>query len=160
MTVLRFVVVNKVDIADPMICLQDPANERKRIYRVFHSIEDVKSSVEETGHSLTGKAKVSGNKAIREGLGAVITKKQALQAQDPLQMQLAIEDGSPSGGGPQIKRRKTGSSKDKSPEEAHREKLRKDVDTTIKANLIQQHNVYFQIQGPNVHVEILKGPML
>ena len=133
--------------------MQDPTNERKRIYRVFHSIEDVKASVEETGHCLKGKALVSDNKAIRDGLGAVITKKQALNAHDPLQMQLAIEDGSPEGEPPK-KRRRTTTPKQKSPEEQRNEELRKQLDQTIKSNLIQQHSVYFQIQRP--HVQILR----
>lgn len=138
--------------------MQDPGNERKRIYRVFHSIEDVKSSVEETGHCLKGKAHVSENKAIRDGLGAVITKKQALHANDPLQMQPAIEYGSPEGEQPNKRRRKALTKKEKTPEELRREEQQKQLDQTIKSNLIQQHHVYFQIQRP--HVQILRDPVL
>lgn len=137
--------------------MQDPTNERKRIYRVFHSIEDVKASVEETGHCLKGEAQVSGNKAIRDGLGAVITKKQALRSQDPLQMQLAIEDGSPEGEVQENKRpRRT--AKEKTPDEKREQELQKQLDQTIKANLIQQHNVHFKSRG--VHVQISRGPMI
>ena len=71
---------------------QDPDNKDLRIYRVFDRIEDATGNETETGHQLKGVAHVSDNKAMRMSLGSVLTNKQAV-ARDPLQMQLALEDG-------------------------------------------------------------------
>ena len=59
---------------------------------MFKCIEDDNASVQEVGHALKGSARVSGNRAIRDSLASVITQKAATSSNDPLQMQLAIED--------------------------------------------------------------------
>ena len=106
---------------------QDPTNPRKRIYRVFHCIEDVAGSETETGHALKGSAKVSTNRAIRERLWTVLTQKAAAM-RDPMSMHLAIEDGSVTDVGRQpTKKRKT------APKEiTDEEKQRREFDANLK----------------------------
>ena len=57
--------------------MQDPTNEAKRIYKVFHSIEDTREEEEVTGSSLKGRAKVAANKAVRSTVEAALTTKAA-----------------------------------------------------------------------------------
>ena len=59
---------------------------------MFQCIEDETGSVSEVGHQIKGSAKVSANRAMRDSLAAVITQKAATSSNDPLQLQLAIED--------------------------------------------------------------------
>lgn len=77
------------------IHLQDPTNEKKRIYKVFKCIEDSAGTDVETGHALKGTARVSQNRAIHDAVGTVLTNKAAQFGRDPMQMQLALQDGSP-----------------------------------------------------------------
>ena len=58
-------------------CKQDPENERKRIYKVFDKIEDVRQDEETTGHQILGSAKVGTNKAIRSAVESALTTKAA-----------------------------------------------------------------------------------
>ena len=62
---------------------------------MFHSIEDSRGSSKETGHQVIGRARISSNRAMRDSLGTVISNKAAESGGDPMQMQLAIEDGDP-----------------------------------------------------------------
>lgn len=62
---------------------------------MFQCIEDETGSVSEVGHQIKGSAKVSANRAMRDSLAAVITQKAATSSNDPMQLQLAIEDEKP-----------------------------------------------------------------
>lgn len=56
---------------------QDPDNPKKRIYKVFDKIEDVRIDEESTGHQVLGSAKVAPNKAVRASLESGLTAKAA-----------------------------------------------------------------------------------
>ena len=56
---------------------QDPDNPKKRIYKVFDKIEDVRIDEESTGHQVLGPAKVAPNKAVRASLESGLTAKAA-----------------------------------------------------------------------------------
>eukprot|EP00435_Cladocopium_sp_Y103_P053829 s81_g17.t1 len=65
----------------------DPTNDAKRIYKVFHSIEDTREEEECTGTALRGRAKVPGNKAVRSTLeGALTTKAASTRSADSLDL--------------------------------------------------------------------------
>lgn len=110
---------------------QDPDNKDLRIYRVFDRIEDATGNETETGHQLKGVAHVSDNKAMRMSLGSVLTNKQAV-ARDPLQMQLALEDGNV--GEPERKKTRKAAAPKQPPTEA--EIKQKEFDTGLKKRLI------------------------
>ncbi len=55
--------------------MQDPDNPKKRIYKVFDRIEDVRQEEECTGHQIYGSAKVAGNKAVRAAVESSLTTK-------------------------------------------------------------------------------------
>ena len=46
--------------------VQDPDNPRKRIYKVFDKIEDVRQEEEIHGHEIKGTARIPKNKAVRK----------------------------------------------------------------------------------------------
>lgn len=74
---------------------------------MFKCIEDESASVSEVGHAIKGTAKVGANRAMRDSLAAVITQKAATSSNDPMQMQLAIEDERPKTREPKEKRKLT-----------------------------------------------------
>ena len=62
--------------------MQDPKNERKRIYKVFESIRDQSTNSESISTSLTARAAVPKNKAVRQALvDNMATKASALSAE-------------------------------------------------------------------------------
>ena len=111
--------------------LQDPANARKRIYKVFDSIEDARGTNEETGHALRGVASVSSNKAIRQSLGSVISNKQAAALED-------IDCPKDQGGAPNTSGEKKGKAKKEQTEE---QKQQKEVDKGMSSNLERTSNL-------------------
>lgn len=57
--------------------MQDPENPRKRIYKAFDKIEDVRQEEESHGHSIKGTASVPKNKAVRATIESALTTKAA-----------------------------------------------------------------------------------
>ena len=108
---------------------------------MFKCIEDENASVHEVGHALKGSARVSGNRAMRDSLAAVITQKAATSSGDPLQMQLAIEDDKGRGPGPGNRPRGTRTTKEKRvPTES--EKKQKDFDKSMAQKLFFKMIIY------------------
>lgn len=142
--------------SNPSIC-QDPANPRKRIYRVFKCIEDTKGSVEETGHQLRGSAKISNNKAIRDSLRAVITNKAAASTGDPLFGQLAIEDGRVDEPNPKRPKREP---KKKTPEEEAALKKQRSFDGDMSESHLKLKRKQFDLSLRSHDVLILFGALI
>ena len=55
--------------------VQDPDNPRKRIYKVFDRIEDIRQEEEGTGHQILATGKVAANKAVRAAVESSLTTK-------------------------------------------------------------------------------------
>ena len=57
--------------------LQDPENPNKRLYSVYIGGQESSAQISETGQRLSGKARISSNKAVRAGIAAVLTDRAA-----------------------------------------------------------------------------------
>ena len=54
------------------------------IYAVYVGGQDISAEVDETGHRLAAKARISQNKAVRAGVAAVLTSKAASRSMDSM----------------------------------------------------------------------------
>lgn len=114
--------------SQPAMDVQDPDNPRKRIYKVFDKIEDVRQDEECTGHSIKGTASVKPNKAVRATLESAITTKAATWGDGLMDLVSATGPGKPK------PKPNTKNKREKTPEEIEKKQFEVDLAKILGLN--------------------------